>query len=114
MEKDLKQAIGTKIHAARKRAAMSQEVLADHVGRTPESISNIERGKQLPNVDTLAQLARILNVPLTEFFEGLGGRRNLSRERVQLEAELFETARDLTPKLLRIAVEQVRILKRLG
>ncbi|WP_352698647.1 helix-turn-helix transcriptional regulator [Mesorhizobium sp. M0152] len=34
----------------------------DRVGRTPESISNIERGKQLPSIATLAELARILKM----------------------------------------------------
>ena len=113
MSKDLKQAIGTRVQAARRRAALSQEALAEQVGRTPESISNIERGKQLPNIETLAQLARVLDVPLAEFFEGLGSKRAVSRERAQLEAELQEITRELAPKLLRIAVEQVRVLKRL-
>ena len=91
-----------------------QETLADGVGRTPESISNIERGKQLPNIETLSELARVLKVPLTEFFEGLEARHTVSRERALLEAELLETARQLAPRLIKVALEQVKVLKKLG
>ena len=84
------------------------------MGRTPESISNIERGKQLPNIETLSELARVLKVPLSEFFEGLDAKHTVSRERAQLEAELLETARQMAPKLVRIALEQVKVLKKLG
>ncbi|ESY89433.1 helix-turn-helix transcriptional regulator [Mesorhizobium sp. LNHC229A00] len=114
MSESLKQAIGTRVQAARRRAKLSQEALADRIGRTPESISNIERGKQMPNVETLVELARVLNVPLTDFFEGLEKRRAVSRERAELEAELLETVRQLAPRLMKVALEQVRALRQLG
>ncbi|MER8625049.1 helix-turn-helix domain-containing protein [Mesorhizobium sp. M0761] len=114
MSDSLKRTIVARDQAARRGANFSQEVLADRVGRTPESISNIERGKQLPNIETLAELARVLNVPLTDFFEGLEKRRTISRERAELEAELLETARQLAPRLVKLAVEQVKALRQLG
>ncbi|MER9348851.1 helix-turn-helix transcriptional regulator [Mesorhizobium sp. M0227] len=114
MSDSLKQAIGARLQAARRGAKLSQEVLADRVGRTPESISNIERGKQLPSIETLAELARILKMPLMDFFDGLEKTRPLSRERAELEAELLETARQLTPRLIKVAVEQVKALRQLG
>lgn len=114
MSDSLKRFIGARVQAARKRAKLSQEALAGAVGRTPESISNIERGKQLPNIETLSELARVLKVPLAEFFEGLEARQAVSRERAHLEAELLETARQMSPKLVKIALEQVKVLKKLG
>lgn len=114
MSDSLKRFIGARVQAARKRAKLSQEALAGSVGRTPESISNIERGKQLPNVETLSELARVLKVPLAEFFEGLEAKHTVSRERAQLEAELLETARQMAPRLVKIALEQVKVLKKLG
>lgn len=114
MTSSLKQAIGARVQAARKRSGLSQEALAAHIRRTPESISNIERGLQLPNVETLSELARALGVPLTEFFEGLGAQEgSVSQDHLRLEAELREMTRAMSPKLLRIAVEQVRVLSRL-
>ncbi|CAH2395166.1 hypothetical protein MES4922_400009 [Mesorhizobium ventifaucium] len=37
-----------------------------------------------------------------------------SQERAKLEAELREMTRDLAPKLLRVALEQIRVLKTLS
>ncbi|MBZ9873183.1 helix-turn-helix domain-containing protein [Mesorhizobium sp. BR1-1-9] len=114
MSDSLKQAIGARVQAARRGAKLSQEALADRIGRTPESVSNIERGKQLPSIETLAELARVLNVPMTDFFEGLEKRRVVSRERALLEAELLQIARQLGPRLVKVALEQVKVLKHLG
>lgn len=36
------------------------------------------------------------------------------RRRAQLEAELHETARQVAPKLVKVALEQVKVLKKLG
>ncbi|TIM07751.1 MAG: helix-turn-helix transcriptional regulator [Mesorhizobium sp.] len=114
MSDSLKQAIGARVQAARRGVKLSQEILADRVGRTPESISNIERGKQLPSIETLAELARVLNVSMSDFFEGLDRKRTVSRERAELEAELQETVRQLATRLVRVALEQTRVLKRLS
>ena len=56
----------------------------------------------------------MLDTPLTEFFQGLEKRRPISQERARLEAELREMTRDLTPKLLKVALEQIRVLKTLS
>lgn len=115
MSSSLKQSIGVRVQAARKRAKLSQEALAAKVSRTPESISNIERGVQLPNIDTLAELARVLSLPLSEFFEGVDATApTVSRERAKLEAEVRDLLRDLGPKMLKIAVEQMKVLKEHG
>ena len=115
MSKSMKQAIGARVQAARRRAGLSQEALAAAVSRTPESISNIERGVQLPNLETLAELARVLDVSLVEFVEGIDIKRPpISKERARLEAELYEVARSLSPQLLTIALEQAKVLRKLG
>jgi len=48
---------------------MTQEVLANEIGLTVESISNIERGIHGPKFDNLEKLADILGVPVRELFE---------------------------------------------
>jgi transcriptional regulator with XRE-family HTH domain len=114
MSKSLKQAIGARVQAARRRAELSQEALASAIGRTPESISNIERGVQLPNLETLAELARALDLPLMEFFANVDVKRPpSSKERLHLESELHEVARSLSPKLLRVTLEQAKVLMKL-
>lgn len=108
MTENLKRSVGLRVRAARKRTGLSQENLAAAISRTSESISNIERGQQLPNLETLSELARVLGVPLAEFFEGIGEERAIPRERAELEMKLREIARSLDDRDLRIAVAQVQ------
>jgi transcriptional regulator with XRE-family HTH domain len=110
MSDPLKQRIGARVQAARRRAGISQETLATAVDRTPESISNIERGLQLPTIPTLAELARVLDVPLAAFFEGVGHEKTLSRQRMRMEAELQEVLTKLSDRAVAIALEQIKAL----
>ena len=43
---------------------MTQAALAEAVGRTEDSISQIERGLNLPTIDTLLGMAKALEVPV--------------------------------------------------
>ena len=74
--------LGLTVQAARRRAGLTQEALAALIARTPESVSNIERGRQLPTIETLVDLVRVLEVPPPDFLDGLDGGSGLSRERV--------------------------------
>jgi transcriptional regulator with XRE-family HTH domain len=110
MTEGLKRAIGTKVKTARRRAGLSQEALAAKIRRTPESISNIERGQQLPAIDTLIELATVLQVPLSDFFRAFNDQRKLSRERAENEATIEELIRSLSDTAVKIAAEQIRAL----
>jgi len=68
------------------------------IERTPESVSNIERERQLPTIATQVDLGRELAVPLSDGLDGVGGGPGLSRERVQIEAKLREVARGLSDR----------------
>jgi transcriptional regulator with XRE-family HTH domain len=107
----LKQALGLRVQAARRRAKLTQEALAEKIGRTPESVSNIERGLQLPTIETLADLARVLSVPLPELVESLTERK-VAPERLRIELQLRESARGLSDNDLKIALELVEVLAR--
>jgi len=111
MGETLKLALGSRVRAARRRVGLTQEALAARVGKTPESVSNIERGQQLPMLDTLAALAAALDVPLREFFEGADEPGQSARRR-QLEAEMRELVRSLDDDTLATAVRQVEVLAR--
>jgi len=88
--------LGLTVQAARRRAGLTQEALAALIARTPESVSNIERGRQLSTIETLVDLGRVLEVPPPDFLDGVAGGSGLSRERVQQEAKLREVARGLS------------------
>jgi len=61
--------IGAQVQAHRERLGLSIRGLAELCGLSPNTISLIERGATSPNVSTLHQLAKALQVPITSFFE---------------------------------------------
>ena len=108
MVDSLKATLGARVRAARQHIDLTQEALAAQIGRTPESVSNIERGLQLPNIETLVELGRILGIPVGEFFDGSSDEpSSRSMERLDLEARLRVLTRALSDRDLAIAVKQV-------
>jgi transcriptional regulator with XRE-family HTH domain len=47
---------------------MTQRQLAEEIGLSVESVSNLERGIHAPSFDTLEELSRALETPVIEFF----------------------------------------------
>jgi ribosome-binding protein aMBF1 (putative translation factor) len=106
----LKQTIAVTIKAARVAKDWSQEELAARIGKTPESISNIERARQLPAIDTLLDLARVLELSVPEMIEASHSTRKLSRERADNEAQLITVLQSLSDTAVGIALVQVGAL----
>jgi transcriptional regulator with XRE-family HTH domain len=110
VSKDLKSVIGARVKAARRAANLTQAVLAERIDRTVETVSNIERGRSLPPLDILDQIARLTQCPLTSLVEIPAEDGRLS-ERAELEMQLAATGRRLNIEQLRIAVRQIEALK---
>ena len=64
----LKKRFGKRVQALRFQEKMTQEDLANAVGVTVESISNIERGIYGPSFDTLEKLAAALGEEVKNLF----------------------------------------------
>lgn len=107
MEPDLKRSLGARVRAARRRRGLTQEQLAELVGRTVEAVSNIERGTSLPSLATVERLSRYLEVPIVEFFEE-GAQSDVSARRRELELEAREVIRLLPDHELEIALAQLK------
>ncbi|MBE8715736.1 helix-turn-helix domain-containing protein [Cellvibrio polysaccharolyticus] len=65
----LRKQFGRRVQRLRIEGKITQEQLADQVGVTIESISNIERGIHGPSFDNLEKIARALQVPVYRLFE---------------------------------------------
>lgn len=64
----LRNDIGRKLKGLRLERELSQEKLAEYVNMSREHISCIERGKNLPTVETLYNIASYFNIDIKYFF----------------------------------------------
>lgn len=67
--RELYVSIGKKIREVRKLRGLTLEELADKVGRNWSFLSQIERGKSIPSIETLFLICTALEISLSNLFE---------------------------------------------
>lgn len=116
---DAKKSFGRHLRAARRQRRLTQEDLADLLDRSVYAISNLERGRSLPNYETMHRLSNVLGIALGDLIawtEEAGGNASgdghhgAVSERAQLEAILRQVCRKLDERGLRIAIAQMTAL----
>ncbi len=60
--------VGSRVRQLRKLRGLSQEGLAELVGVSSETISNVERAQHAPSLATLEKIMDALKVSAAEFF----------------------------------------------
>lgn len=63
--------IANNLRAERNRKGYSQEVLAEKTNLSPQSISFIERGVQVPSLLTAFDIAKALEIDINELLKNL-------------------------------------------
>lgn len=92
--------VGAQLRLRRNLLAMSQEQLGKATGLTFQQIQKYERGANRMGASRLYELGRILNVPVTYFYEGLEAqaeRKNVGfsdSEQAPLEGVPKDASRD--------------------
>ncbi len=61
-----KQSTGSVLKAARNKASLTQQELADKAGIHPNTYAKIERDEQEPSFDTVKRLAKVLKLKLED------------------------------------------------
>jgi len=92
---------------------MTQEDLGSKIDRTPEAISNLERGEVLPHLETLARISTALNVPLSELLIGIGVTLSddaNETEREKLNKDLLDIAKKMSDEDVRLSIYQMKSL----
>lgn len=112
MDENYRRQIGAKIRTARKLAGLSQEELAEKVDKTPETISNIERGHVTVGLDTLHTIGMALKIPMRDFFANEpGSGRRIDPKRAALESRLLTASSHLDVKQLRLLIGIAALMK---
>lgn len=79
--------VGSRVRMRRMLIAMSQEKLGDSLGLTFQQVQKYEKGSNRIGASRLYQIARVLGVPISFFYEGLSGDGEGGGEIDQAEAD---------------------------
>lgn len=71
MKDKLKYKLGRNIKAERIRRDLTQEEFAENIDMSLSHVSKIEQGITSPTAIALFKMARVLNVPMEKFFDGI-------------------------------------------
>ena len=66
---NIKQSLGKKIKEKRTQQLLTQEQLAEKIGISPKSLSQIELGNNFISADNLEQICHALNVQVKSLFD---------------------------------------------
>jgi len=66
---NIKQSLGKKIKEKRMQLSLTQEQLAEKIGISPKSLSQIELGNNFVSADNLEQICLALNVNVKSLFD---------------------------------------------
>jgi len=113
MLESLKERIGAAVRAGRSEAGLTQEELAERIGRHADSVSLIERGRTLPTLDMLVGLSAALKLPISELVPTAVPEKQKSTRRVLLEAEIVQLLKAVPEKRLEAVRDQVRMIAEL-
>lgn len=107
------QKFAVNLRRIRKAKGLSQEQLAELIGRSTEAISNIERGKSSPNLETVIDIRSALRIPLAELIEPLPYEASSEADRDRLIQELQAILAGVSTKHLRAIVKGARAISEL-
>lgn len=86
--------VGMRVRQRRIEMRRSQEVLAAHIGVTFQQVQKYEKGTNRISPSRLADIARILEVPISWFFEGMplspGQKQRQAWERPPHDEEMMQ------------------------
>lgn len=83
--------VASRIRSLRKAAAFSQEELSENANISPEYLSRLENGRQVPTLSVIIDLARALNIAPSDILVESQPRENPQAERVNRLAAMFGT-----------------------
>jgi transcriptional regulator with XRE-family HTH domain len=105
-------AFGMRLKAHRQELKITQEALAESVGKSSETISKLERGLVYPGVDMLILLAERLDTTLDSLV-GTQSTLNMSKKQSALIAQAASILNTMNEAKLNVVVKQLKALQEL-
>lgn len=87
---NIKKSFGKKIQYYRKLKGLTQSDLAKAIGKTEETVSNIERGLNSTTLESIEKIAKSLSVDTMELFNFADAKKIKDREKFALIKEVIE------------------------
>lgn len=112
MNVELKNHIAAVIRAARKARNMTQEEVAERIGRTPESLSNLERGQAAPSIETVISLCDVLDIKIENLLSVRKNEKSRTPEGIRVSQEIHQLIDRLDDTALSLAKEQIESVLR--
>jgi len=103
-------ALGRRVKALRKERKLSQEDLAEMIGKSVDTVSNIERGFSSTRLSTVFEIAEALKVGFTDLFDWADMPRQSPQQKAR--AELVEKFRILLDGNAQVTVADIAELTR--
>lgn len=120
---DVKIRIGAKIRLLRRQNDVTQDMLADHLGVTPQAVSRWESGVCYPDMNSLPLIADYFSVTMDELLCYTNARKEqkvdtyladaerlLDREKITDAMEVLRTALAEIPSSYRLQIEMAEVL----
>lgn len=103
--------VGAAVRARRHAKHLTQDQLADMIEVSVVTLSNIERGENVPTLSVFLRLHSALGLDATELAGAQTAVRRVSRDRLQLEAEVLELARAAEMRDLRLLISLAKAMQ---
>ena len=102
--------IGSKVKVLRKLKKLTQEQLAESIGVSWRTISNLERGVVIPSLQVICDIAQCFDVSIDELLD-TQITKNKSVTRIQKENQVTQTIYQLNDRLLAHIEEYIQLIK---
>jgi len=101
--------VGRRVKALRKQQGLSQEKLAEKVGKSVDAISSIERGVSAPMLETAHALSKALGVPFFDLFREESQAVEIASLPTEIQ-DLVHLIREQPEAIRRAVLEQAKVM----
>lgn len=108
-ESEFSSLLGQRIKKLRKTKNLSQEDLAERINKSVDTVSNIERGKFSPRLDTALEIANALDVEVFELFQ-VRDMPLKDKQKARILDEIFDLLKDQSDEVLQFTLAQTKQL----